>query len=315
MTEKTQDIVEIKEPRKDGFHLYFAGSQNKISEKMMQDNNNFRLMSYLNDQGGLRERRELGLKTFVDSGAFSAFTQGAEIDIDEYIKWLNKYDEYVLIAAELDMIPGKWGHEKTKADLEEAAEYSWENYLYMIERCKSPEKILPIFHQGEDFKHLERMLEYDSPKVEYLGISPSNEESTNVKEVWIERVFETIHASSNPEVKTHAFGMTSLKVLERQPFTSADSTSWILTGATGSIMTPYGTVIVSENQRGNKMHIANMPKPAQEHIEGYAKKHGYEMAELSADYKARVSLNIEYLTEWSENYKYKPLTAKQTRLF
>lgn len=299
---------------REGFHLYFAGSPNKVCEEIIEENNNFRLMSYLNESRYILRRKEKGLKTFVDSGAFSAFTLGKEIDIDHYIRWLNEHDEGVMIAAELDRIPGKWGKEKTKQELNEAAEESWNNYLYMIERCVSPEKILPIYHQGEDYWYLERMLEYE-PKVKYLGISPSNEETTARKEAWIEKVFEIIKASSNPDVKTHAFGMTSLRVLEKYPFTSADSTSWLLAGANGNIMTPYGTLIVSRNRRGDRRHITNLPKPAQDHICEFAEKHGYSIDKLQEDYSARIGLNISYLTEWATKYKYKPETVKQTKLF
>lgn len=309
-----KEKIEITKPKEKGFHLYFAGTQNKDSEKLIEDENNFRLLSYVNDQTQLRQRREKGLLTFVDSGAFTAYKQGTEIDIDEYIKWLNEHDEYVLIAAELDKMPGKVGHPRTREITEEAAKVSWENYIYMIERVKSPDKILPIFHQGEDFRHLERMLNH-TPAIDYIGLSPSQMESTRIKEVWITHCFEVIHASKNPHVKTHAFGMTSLKVLERQPFTSADSTSWIMVGSNGSIMTPNGTILVSEQGKGQRTHIDSMPKTAIKKVKEYAGKYGYTLEELRTCYKARIGLNIKYLTEWTNNYEYTPLTIKQKRLF
>ena len=92
---------------------------------------------------------------------------------------------------------------------------------------------------------------FDGKHIPYIGVSPANDRSTKEKNEWFEIVFRMIGQSSNPNVKTHAFGMTSLPVLERYPFTSADSTSWIMTGANGGIMTPNGTVVISEKQKDN----------------------------------------------------------------
>ena len=41
---------------------------------------------------------------FADSGAFSAVTQGAELNIDDYAKWIIRWREYFTIYANLDVI-------------------------------------------------------------------------------------------------------------------------------------------------------------------------------------------------------------------
>lgn len=296
------------------FRLYLAGDKNKKSEEIVEKNNNFRLMSYLNESKHILARKEKGLKTFVDSGAYSAFTKGKVVDIDHYIGWLNEHDEGVEIAAELDVIPGKWGITKTQEELDSAAQKSWENYLYMIERLDNPRKLLPIYHQGEDYKYLEQILEY-KPNIDYIGISPSNEESTQNKKIWIHEVFEIIKASSNPDVKTHAFGMTALHVLEQYPFTSADSTSWKMVGIHGSIMTPFGTVLMSEQQKKHKKHFYHMPELAKKRIGEFVESMGYTVEEMMEDYSLRECLNANYLTAWTKGYKYSPAKVEQTKLF
>lgn len=296
------------------FNLYFAGSQAKIADELIEEHGLLRLLSYLNDKRHLTNRQAKGLPTFVDSGAYSAHTKGAEIDVDAYIAYLNEHDEHVAIAAQLDKIPGVFGRPRTKEELEEAPESTWENYLYMYPKLKSPEKLLPIYHQGEDFKHLHRMLNHE-PKIEYMGISPSNDLTTKSKEKWIKECFKIIEKSANPNVKTHAFGMTSLWVLDRYPFTSADSTSWIMTGANGGIMSKYGVLMVSDNGKRNPKHVANLPKAVLEELESYIEAQGFTLEALGSDYKARMCFNIMYLKEWADNYEYKPVEINQDKLF
>ena len=66
---------------------------------------------------------------------------------------------------------------------------------------------------GEDFKHLRRMLEYkflDGDHIPYIGISPRNDVHVSEKMKWYEMVWGIIRESSNPNVLTHNFGMTTI---------------------------------------------------------------------------------------------------------
>jgi len=306
-----------------GFQLYFAGSQNRVAEAYLRKSGANRLASQLLDRPVIkgwiegRSRGECKGHLFIDSGAFSAHTRGAEVDVDAYIEFINSIDEHVYLFAQVDKIPGVFRQPKTPQQLAEAPELSWKNYLYMRERVKSPNKLLPIFHQGEDYKWLENMLEatFDGEHIPYIGISPANDQPVAEKEKFIDKCFKIIKSSSNPDVKTHAFGMTSLHLLERYPFTSADSTSWIMNGANGSIMTKYGSVTVSASRRHAPDHILNMPKAAQQEIQQYVESHGYTLEGLAHDYKQRIIFNIQYLLEWARNYKYKPSSVKRRTLF
>ena len=308
---------------KKGFDLYFAGSQNKLAEAYLQANGCNRLASQLIDRivikNWIEARSDGGAKghLFIDSGAFSAHTRDAELDVDEYIEYVNSIDEHVHIFAQVDKIPGVFAQPKTREQLLEAPEISWQNYLYMRDKVKSPDKLLPIFHQGEEWKWLENILEakFDGKPIPYIGISPANDRPVKEKEVFIERCFKIIAKSSNPDVKTHAFGMTSLNVLERYPFTSADSTSWIMNGANGSIMTKYGSVTISSGRTHAPDHLFKMPKAAQDEIQKYVETHGFDMKGLSEDYKQRIIFNIMYLSEWSKNYQYQPSKVIRKSLF
>jgi len=306
-----------------GFQLYFAGSQNKLAEEFLRTRGANRLASQLLDKivirGWIAGRDEGYCKgnLFIDSGAFSAHTRGAEVDVDAYIEFLNLIDSQIHICAQVDKIPGVFREPKTPQQLNEAPELSWDNYLYMRERLTSPDKLLPIFHQGEDYKWLINILEtkFDGKHIPYIGISPANDQVVKEKEKFIDKCFKIIKKSSNPNVQTHAFGMTSLHILERYPFTSADSTSWIMNGANGSIMTKYGSVTVSSSRLHAPDHIRKMPKDAQQEIQKYVESHGYSMERLADDYKQRVIFNVQFLQNWARDYKYTPSSVVRKPLF
>lgn len=320
----SEPVVKSEVKCREGFQLYFAGSQNKLAEAYLRKSGANRLASQLLDRNVIagwiegRSRGECQGYLFIDSGAFSAHTKGAELDVDSYIDYLNSIDDELHIFAQVDKIPGVFRQPKTKEQRAEAPEISWKNYLYMREKLKSPKKLLPIFHQGEEYRWLENMLEWtdeNGEHIPYIGISPANDQPVKEKEKFISKCFQIIKQSSNPNVCTHAFGMTSLRVLERYPFTSADSTSWIMNGANGSIMTKYGSVTISSGRLNAPDHILKMPKEAQKEIQRYVESHGYTMQALSDDYRQRVIFNIQYLLEWAQNYEYRPASARRRPLF
>ena len=301
------------------FDLYFAGTQNDICETYMLENNFCRLQSQLNDRKTIQRwcEAESHGKLFIDSGAYTAYTRGTELNVDEYIEYLNSIDKHLTIFAQVDKIPGKHGQEKTLEEIKEAPILSWENYLYMREKVVSPDKLLPIFHRRESWKHLERMLEttFDGKHIPYIGIAATTDSSTKEKKEWFDRVFYIIQHSSNPKVKTHAFGMTSLKLLEMYPFTSADSTSWIMVGANGSIISPFGVVYVSENDTSSPNHIMNMNPDNLTHFRKYLDSMDIDFTEICKDYKARMLANLKYLKQWADNYEFKGTKFTKRFLF
>lgn len=305
-----------------GFNLYLAGSYSKMVDEKLQEMGVNRLASQLNDRSLLERwityiKEVEHRKLFVDSGAFSAHTKGRELDVDEYIEYLNARQGCFEVIAQVDKIPGEFGKKKTREQLLEAPELSWENYLYMRERVIDYNNLTPIFHQGEDFKHLHRMLEttFDGEHIPYIGISPANDVSTKEKAKWFETVFRIIRDSSNPNVKTHAFGMTSLDLLEKYPFYSADSTSWLMTSANGSIMTSWGLMLMSDVQVNNPKHFNHMSPETQAKVAEEVAKWGYDIEEAKTNYKIRGLINASYLKNWADNYKFKGTSRYQRRLF
>ena len=136
--------------------LYFAGSTHKKSNAKLVERNCNRLFSQVINRSEMSKMAELKRsgeytgKIFMDSGAFTAHRQGIEVDVDDYINYLNSLHDCLDVMAQVDTIPGQFGKPKTKEQLNEAPKLSWDNYLYMRERVEDVDKLTPIFHQGED---------------------------------------------------------------------------------------------------------------------------------------------------------------------
>ncbi len=296
--------------------LYFAGGHQEMFHEYIRKGGGEFLLSYVNDYKRLIKFFEQGEKGFfVDSGAFSAHRRGISIDVDKYIEFLNMYDDHIRIAAQLDTIPGRFGEVKTSDQLEEAPRLSWENYLYMVPKLKSPEKLLPVFHQGEGFEWLDQILAYE-PKVQYMGVSPSNDRTEAEKEAWLREVYRVIKLSSNPNIQTHALGMTNMRLMESFPLTSADSTTWLMNGVYGNITTRFGILSISERKKVQKgRHLLNQPQAIQQEVINDIEKFGYTLEELSGDSKKRALYNVDFFLDWAKNYEYKPEKTGARKLF
>lgn len=260
---------------------------------------------------------------FIDSGAFSVHTGNAHTTVDEYIEYVNSIDEDIDIFAQLDTIPGKFGQPKSKEDYEESARKSWENYLYMRERVKSPHKLMPVFHFGESFDALSNMLEWTSEsgeKLDYVGISPANDVNQGEKNVYLSEVRDHISKSSNPNVKTHLYGMTSLDALSKYPCYSADSISHrLISGYCKILSRQFGVISVSKRTRTAKTK-SNMSflDTADEHNLNRLNKEiedmGFTLDQIQESSAARVVMTMRNIQKMTTNeLKYDPNKVKRSK--
>lgn len=238
---------------------------------------------------------------FIDSGAFSIHTGNAHTTVDEYIDYVNSIDEDIDIFAQLDTIPGKFGQPKSKEDYEESARKSWENYLYMRERVKSPHKLMPVFHFGESFDALSNMLEWRSEsgeKLDYVGISPANDVSQSEKNVYLSEVRDHIAKSSNPNVKTHLYGMTSLDALSKYPCYSADSISHrLISGYAKILSVNFGVISVSKRTRtaktkSNLSFLDTADEYNMKVLNQEIESHGFTLEQIQESSAARVVMTM-----------------------
>lgn len=291
------------------FDFYFAGTQCTEADDLIQKLNANVLKSYVNDKKEIlkwfeRKRNGWKGKLMIDNGEFTFHRKGGSLNIDEYIQWLNDNDECIDYAIALDKIPGRWGHVKTREEIAQAPEQTWNNYCYMYERVKSPKKLLPVFHQYDNFKWLEQILKSGMP--EYICLSGNKELTNKQREDWYETCYSYIY-KLNPNVKVHCLGSATLQNAERFPFTSMDATSWIMTGANGSILTDVGVVYV-----GTAIKLSDIERQA---VEKIVSKYDLTVDDVITNYKARMVANVNYLYEKSLSTEFKNKRSMNRRLF
>ena len=277
---------------------------------------------------------------FIDSGAYSQYTgKCGKIDVDEYINYVNELDNYTCMVAQLDTLPGKFGEPKHPEDYKMSAEKSWENYLYMRKRMKSPEKLIPVFHHCEPFSALRRMLDWRDPDVEpcttkmtkefgeiridrihIIGLSPMNDTSQQNKDTYLEQCYDEIRRSSYPDVKTHLFGMTSLQALAKFPCWSADSVSHRLRSAYNKVFTiKWGTISLSDRSRttkskSNRSFVKTCDPATLKELEELCASRNFTVEQLCNDNAARTAFDICEIQRAIEGpYKYKESNLKKQR--
>lgn len=250
------------------------------------------------------------ISIMLDSGAFSAWMKSIEINIDEYIKFCLTYLPFVDYIINLDKIPGRFGQKRlTIEQIEESAGIGWRNYEYMLEKGIPKEKLIHVFHQGENFKWLSKMV----GSMDYLGLSPANDRTTKEKLLWLDECMDyVLDPQDFPLVKFHGFAVTSLKLMLRYPWYSVDSTSWVLTGRFGSVFVPRfkdDQYVYDENswkvcvsskapsQADAGKHFSTFSKLEQDQIIEYFRLKGSTIGELADDYKKRDELNIIYFLD------------------
>ena len=296
------------------FHLYFAGRGSKEGVELKRKLGCDQLYSQLNERSHILADFEY-LKEhpgefclFVDSGAYSAYTLGKEIDVDDYINFINETGDWCTVYAQVDKIPQVIGREPTEEELAAAPAQSWENYLYMIKRVKPEyrDKIMPVFHFEEDTKWLHQMLNYtheDGSHIKYIGLAVSTVDTAAIRFAWLQMAFDIIKNSPNPDVMTHAFGCTALDVLEKFPLTSADSTTWVQAAAYGNVIVDNKVYMVSERRLKDNGNILNKSQIVKDALDAKLQEMGFTLEQAVEDYNVRQQINIISMKRWADNYK------------
>jgi hypothetical protein len=260
---------------------------------------------------------------FLDSGAFSAWSKGSVIDIDEYIAFIKANIEHIDVYACLDVIPGKPGQPANTAQRNEAAEATWENYLYMKREGVDP---LPVYHYGEDMRFLERMLEFGC---DYIGLGGLVGVPGPQRMLFLDRVFKRITDKNGmPIVKTHGFGMTSVPLIFRYPWYSVDSTTWIKITQTGAVLLPgmekgefvfdRAPTVISVSDRSPKSaedgkHANSLSGSMRAILDRWLAEAGKTFEEVREHYYHRAVVNVHFFKRVSEVAAVRPFKTDQIR--
>lgn len=301
----------------DDMEIYFVGPRGKkVDSVMFKKNKNF-LVSFNVNQNTLKKTLALYTKSqakskfFIDSGAFTTWTKGKKVDVDKYIEFLNANDSQLTIFGQVDDIPGKPGYVASWEERQIACLNTINNYKYMIERLVSPEKCLYTFHCHNDFKYLEEFLNTEHKikgkpfKPTYMALGGMGNVSREERIRFIDRCFQIIKTSKNPDIKVHIFGVTSFDLLQYFPqITSIDSTTWLLTAAMGNILTDNGPLYVSD-VKGGDIKIDDNTKEK-------ILKYGFSLEQLRKSAEYRCIYNAMWMDDKIKNLKFKKLLKLKT---
>lgn len=239
---------------------------------------------------------------FLDSGAFSAWTQGKDINLMEYVSFIRKHLPYIGIYSNLDVIGD--------------ASKTWYNQIIMEEHGLHP---IPVYHYGEDEKWLIRYLERGYEYISLGGMVPI---TTSNLFGWLDRIWDKYLIDPEtrmPKIKVHGFGLTSLPLILKYPWYSVDSTSWVMTGRMGSVFIPkmkngkylynanpekVGFSNQSPKRKLRDQHYSSASPWKQKYYKHYLQEKGYEIGE-SEFKKVDPGYKLQENERWFERDKSK----------
>jgi len=197
-------------------NLYLAGAC-PVAEFDLYSDVHSRLFSYVEKPNIKKIKAETNStykNLMIDSGAFSVWSRGKVIRVEEYADFIIQSkkefkDIKNLYYVNLDVIGDEKGTSKNLSYLE-----------------KRGLQVLPVFTYKASFEELERLMEnYDY--ILFGGLVPLKG-NTLIK--WLEPCFARImkyYKKTGKLLKVHLLGITRQKVLHRYPVFSCDSTSWL----------------------------------------------------------------------------------------
>lgn len=230
----------------------------------------------------------------LDSGAFSAWNAGKEAHLEEVI---DAYAEFIDAAGDtfeeiwminLDKIPGEAGRDPTEKEIADALVESDKNYRILTARFG--ERILPVFHQGEDFARLEECADMTRGRSNYICVSPRNDLAESRRHPWALDVHRHLELYA-PECRTHGLATTGNKMIRNVPWFSIDSAAWIQRAGYGMVIVfhadryrSYFLTYDSDKHRTNTDHIdaATFSPQVRREIIAIINRYGFTLPEASA---------------------------------
>jgi hypothetical protein len=219
---------------------------------------------------------DCGMDLFLDSGAYSAYTQKETIDLQQYAEFIHTHGDMFSAVANLD-------------DIGDTGPKSWANLKELeILGCD----VLPVFHYNDDVKYLNMMLD-NYPSIALGGLVGS---SRKVLQEWLDRIWlRLIDKEGTPRLRVHGFGLTDYRLMARYPWHSLDSASWARAGM-------YGGCVFHENGRLYHIsfsdespvegwHYKRLTDKQREKIDKWLEPHKVTAAQCASHYSFRHLVN------------------------
>jgi hypothetical protein len=271
---------------------------------------------YVGKQAFVDAMRENGAKVFLDSGAFSAYTLGVTLSVDDYCDYIKRNRDIIreedgcLMASVLDGI----GDARQTGINQEAME-------------AQGVRPLPCFHFGEPPEYLEWYVR----NYEYITLGGMVGASTAQLREWLEKVWQgyLLDGSGRAKIKVHGFGITAVPLMEEFDWYSCDSSSWIQSAAFGSIVVPGASannpampIAVSSKSPSRHdygQHLSTLSPPEREYVRELLARNGFSEERLAEVYESRAAYNLWAFGEvnklMDERRRTCYITEKQQDLF
>jgi len=239
---------------------------------------------------------------FLDSGAFSAWSTGAVINVDDYAAFIHDNVASIHVASNLD-------------DTTKTEKLSYENQKALESLgCK----VAPVFHTREDPKWLKR---YIDEGYDYIFIGGMVPESTAWLTVWLDDLWEKYLTddAGRATVKIHGFGLTVGRLIERYPWYSVDSTTWLNGARFGTALLNFpGRRLVhcpvsKRNPAAKQLtsnHIDNLNNLELDILHKQLEEFGITLEELQTDTNKLLHFNTLSFLQWERDYGF-PETFKR----
>jgi hypothetical protein len=155
----------------------------------------------------------------LDSGAYTAWTKGVKIDLDEYIQFIKDHSDIFDVYINLDVIGDPEG--------------SFQNWKYMKKAGLDP---LPVYHNGAPIHYLEAYME----ACDYIGFGAIAIRHTTQRVMGLRHIWDKylLDEQGNPKRKMHGLGLTAIDIMTLFPWYSVDSASCVLSASFGKIFLP-----------------------------------------------------------------------------
>ena len=217
-----------------------------------------------------------GVRLMMDSGAYSAKTQGKPIPHEEFLAFVQKNLDYISIPIMMDTVLDPAQTEKDWA----IAQASGIKFMY-------------AFHRPEPWEFFDRNV----PGAPYTGLAPMPKSAASVKLNWFGKCLHRAGARKGRfeyASPMHLLGSAAERVISKMEAVSADSSSWSMAvGVHAATRTPYGTVSWMRNPKTPKPNqFVNLKPEKQELLRGYVRKTiGLEADDLVTD--ATMNWNVK----------------------
>jgi hypothetical protein len=231
-------------------------------------------------------------RVMMDSGAFSAWTQGRVVDLEKlsatFAALLDGYGdrcEFVLI--NLDVIPGRKGVDATPEQIADAVQRSRENFAILKKRFAG--LVLPVFHQDEPLTYFQALVN-EAP---YVCLSPRNDLAEKQRVKWAKDFSDRAL-----NCRFHGLAATGFNMTRKVQWHSVDSAAWIRAASYGTIFWPSSKrlqkLAVTSRSKKFDLHVEHLNPALKRKVIDVIKGRGYSLDTLQSDDTERYKWNAEH---------------------